>query len=499
MSTPLNSQSPVRHHPSSRRRHLWFRRRAEAISPLRTPEYKALLFRVADRGSCALFYLVVALVPLPLGSIEPAMVAIWCVVLGAIVIVASVLEIRTPQLVFIGLAAVLALMYALVLHEQLSVHPWFASPHPIWKETAELLQIPIEPSVSIARNQPLFAIGAPLAALLSFLSGLLAGANRGRAHQLLGVIAWSGVAYAIYGIAFAFVDPATGTFRASPIPLTSTLVNRNTAAVYFGACSAIWLLLVCEQIRQHVLDERSNRDLTLINDRPLWLVQFILLLTMMVVCLLATFMTGSRAGVSVSLLGFVVAVVGFFYRDLVGRRVVIVALGSGCGLALLTLYFLAGNVVTRFYKDGLIDHTRLSLYRSTLRMIADHPWFGTGLGTFASAFPAYRSDEISMYGIYDRAHSTLLELAAEAGSPLASIVVIGWMIAFGVLAHGVRTRRRDRILPAAALSVGLLAALHSLVDFSLQIPGFAIVVFGLLGAGIAQSLLRSDTYARSKG
>jgi O-antigen ligase len=442
-----------------------------------------------------LFYLVVAFAPLPLGSADPAMVAIWCVVLGATVILASVLEIRTPQLVFIGLAAVLAVTYAVVLHEQLSVHPWFASPHPVWKETAELLQIPIEPSVSIARNQPLFAIGAPLAALLSFLSGLLIGAKRSRAHQLLKVIGWSGVAYAIYGIALALVDPATGIFRVSPIPLTSTLVNRNAAAVYFGACSTIWLLLVCEQIR----NGRGNREVTRINHQQLWLAQFVLLLTMMVICLLATFMTGSRAGVSVSLLGFVVAVVGFFYRDLVGRRGVFVAVGAGCGLALLTLYFLAGNVVARFFELGVIDHTRLSLYRSTLRMIADRPWFGTGLGTFASAFPAYRSDDISMYGIYDRAHSTLLELAAEAGLPLASIVVIGWMVAFGVLAHGVRTRRRDRIIPAAALSVGLLAALHSLVDFSLQIPGFAIVVFGLLGAGIAQSLLRSDTYALSKG
>jgi O-antigen ligase len=458
----------------------------------------ALLFRVADRGSCALFYLVVALAPLPLGSTEPAMVAIWCVVLGATVILASVLEIRTPQLVFIGLAAVLALMYGVVLHEQLSVHPWFASPHPIWKETAELLQIPIEPSVSIARNQPLFAIGAPLAALLSFLSGLLVGANRSRAHQLLSVIAWSGVAYAIYGVAFALVDPATGIFRVRPIPLTSTFVNRNTAAVYFGACSVIWLLLLCERMRRQVLNQYSSKDSIRVNDPRLLLGQLIMLLTMMVMCLLATFMTGSRAGVSVSLLGFVVAVVGFLYRDLVGRRGVFIAVGAGCGLALLTLYFLAGNVVARL-NEGVIDHTRLSLYGSTLRMILDHPWFGTGLGTFASAFPAYRSDDISMYGIYDRAHSTLLELTAEAGLPLASIVVIGWMIAFGVLAHGVRTRRRDRIIPAAALSVGLLAALHSLVDFSLQIPGFAIVVLGLVGAGIAQSLLRSDTYALSKG
>ena len=454
----------------------------------------ALLFRVADRGSCTLFYLMVALAPLPLGSRETAMIAIWCGVLGGSVILASVLEIRTPQLVFIGLTAVLAVTYGIVLHEQLSVHPWFASPHPIWKETSELLQIPIEPSVSIARNQPLFAIGAPLAALLSFLSGLLVGANRRRAHQLLNVIAWSGVAYAIYGIAIALVDPATGIFRVRPIPLTSTLVTRNTAAVYFGACTVIWLLLVCERMR----NERGNREMTWINHQQLWLAQFVLLLTMMVICLLATFMTSSKAGVGLSLLGFVVAVVAFFYRDLAGRRIFF-AVAAGGGAALLTLYVLAGNVVARFYKDGLIDHTRVSLSRSTLRMIADHPWFGTGLGTFASAFPAYRSDEISMYGIYDRAHSTLLELAAEAGLPLASIVVIGWMIAFGALAHGVRTRRRDRIIPAAALSVGLLAALHSLGNFSLQVPGFAIVVLGLLGGGVAQSFSSQETPVLSKG
>jgi hypothetical protein len=114
------------------------------------------------------------------------------------------------------------------------------------------------------------------------------------------------------------------------------------------------------------------------------------------------------------------------------------------------------------------------------------------------AFPAYRSDDISMYFTYDTAHSTLLEIAAEAGLPLAGIVVVGWAIAFGVLAHGVRTRRRDRIIPAAALSVGLVAVLHSLVDFSMQIPGFAIVVFGLVGAGISQSW-KPDSYATSKG
>jgi hypothetical protein len=48
-------------------------------------------------------------------------------------------------------------------------------------------------------------------------------------------------------------------------------------------------------------------------------------------------------------------------------------------------------------------------------------------------------------------------------------------------------RRRELIVPFCAFFVSLLALCHSLVDFSLQIPGYAIVVFSLLGAGLAQS------------
>jgi hypothetical protein len=51
----------------------------------------------------------------------------------------------------------------------------------------------------------------------------------------------------------------------------------------------------------------------------------------------------------------------------------------------------------------------------------------------------------------------------------------------------------------AALSVAVLAVLHSLVDFSLQIPGYAIPALALIGAGLAQSFasVRSSTPAES--
>ena len=92
-----------------------------------------------------------------------------------------------------------------------------------------------------------------------------------------------------------------------------------------------------------------------------------------------------------------------------------------------------------------------------------------------------------MWGVWDRAHSTPLELASDLGLPLAVLIVIAWLIVLGMLIRGVCTRRRDLIMPVGALAVAILSLAHSIIDFSLQIPGYAIVVFSLVGAGLAQS------------
>jgi hypothetical protein len=120
-------------------------------------------------------------------------------------------------------------------------------------------------------------------------------------------------------------------------------------------------------------------------------------------------------------------------------------------------------------------------------MIGDHPWLGTGLGTFAWIYPSYRSNALTSWGVWDRAHSTPLEIASDMGLPLAGIVVTGWAAIFAVLGFGLWSRQRDHIIVIAALAVASLGILHSLIDFSLQIPGFALMVFSLVGAGLAQS------------
>ena len=145
---------------------------------------------------------------------------------------------------------------------------------------------------------------------------------------------------------------------------------------------------------------------------------------------------------------------------------------------------------------GLSDAGRLSAYRSTLKIIADNPWFGTGLGTFAFSFPAYRSDDISMRGVWDIAHNTHLEFASEMGIPLTLVIAIAWVGALVVLSFGLTGQRRNMIAPLSSFAVSLIALLHSSIDFSLQIAGYSIVVFALLGLGLSQAI-RGDNRAAS--
>ncbi|HEY5226038.1 MAG TPA: O-antigen ligase domain-containing protein, partial [Methylovirgula sp.] len=92
-----------------------------------------------------------------------------------------------------------------------------------------------------------------------------------------------------------------------------------------------------------------------------------------------------------------------------------------------------------------------------------------------------------IFGIWDMAHSTPLQVATEMGLPVAFLVAAAWAAALVILARGVRIRQRDVILPFSGAMVALIGLAHSSVDFSLQIPGYSIVAMGIVGMGLAQS------------
>lgn len=447
----------------------------------------------SNRLAKVILFIAIAGAPLPFGSRDPITVAFWCFLLGLGLLLATTRQLRSGHIFLLGGIAFIMACYGFVLHEQLAEHPWIASPNPIWAKTSELLGRQVAPSVSIVRGEPFYALAAPLANVLALILGVLVGANREDARQALQVMAWVGAGYAVYGILNLLFDPTAILWRektANLESLTATFINRNTAAAYFGSCAVVWLVMLMAKIRgrlpagpfgrtklpRHIVSKASDQK------------QIIIRFGMFFICLAALIMTGSRGGVLLSGFSMVVAFVTFFRRDLPNVMSLLMAF-IGAGLVALTMFLLlAGNVSSRIDAGGLVEEGRLAAYQSTLRIIADYPWFGTGLGTFTWIFPAYRSGSITTFGFWNFAHSTPLELAAELGLPLTLVIAAGWIGAILVLIGGTRQSRRETIVPLAALAVSLIALLHSSIDFSLQISGYAIVVFAFVGVGLADSL-----------
>lgn len=436
-----------------------------------------------------LFFVAVG-APFPFGSTNDLSIAFWCLCLGLALIVAPTRDLRRPHFWMIAGIGVIVAGYAFVLHEQLSDHPWIAPFNPIWKQASDLLGVPIAPSASIVKNEAFFALGAPLANILAIVLGIVVSVDRERARRLLWVIAISGSLYALYGVASFLIEPTMILWRDKTAYLgsvTGTFINRNTAAAYFGSCAVIWMLLILEDVRRrlrerHVEWRRLSLDLRTIRPK-----QILPHLASLLICLMAMFMTGSRAGVGLSLLAMIVAFTLFLRKDLPPRTGIWISLGSGIAVALGLLQLLGGRVSSRFDSQGLVDEGRIEAWKSTLKIIADNPWFGTGMGTFQWAFPPYRSPNISIRGIWDSAHSTPLELTSEVGIPIGLLIALAWAIMLVVLGRGVFGRRRDAIIPLAAVVTATLSLLHSCLDFTLQVPGYSIPFFALFGSGLAQS------------
>jgi O-antigen ligase len=452
---------------------------------------------LSNRIAAGILYVALAGPPLLFGSREPTTIAVWCALLGAGLVLASPKRLQQGHLVLLAGLAFVALCFGFVLHEQLSDHPWIAPFNSVWDKASEALGQQLVPSVSIVRGQPFFAIGLPLANMLALTLGLIVGVDLDRARRGLRVMAWAGVGYAVYGIIALLLSPTEILWREKSAyvgSLTATFINRNTAAAYFGSCSAVWFVFLIAAVRgslpRGAIEWQKVPHYLLVETRKDVLVRF----TMLFVCLSAMFMTGSRAGVLVSLMILVLTFMIYFGRDL-SRRGILFALFGCLATSLLLLHVLGSNIGGRIDALGLSDAGRLSAYRSTLKIIADNPWFGTGLGTFAFSFPAYRDDDISMQGLWGIAHSTHLEFASEMGIPLTLVVALAWVVALVVLSFGLRGRQRRMSVPLAALAVALIGLLHSSIDFSLQIAGYSIVAFALLGIGLSQAIRGDKTAA----
>ena len=263
----------------------------------------------------------------------------------------------------------------------------------------------------------------------------------------------------------AYVGDATGTF-----------VNRNSFATFaaFGAIMGVALIFGIDE--DDVARSRLSRILVQLgfNVAPLALIG------------LALAFSHSRMGMFVAALGAGLIALIAIFRSTGTRRVlaglmILVGLVSGAVLANTS-----GILFERMATVDRDADVRLAVYEQTLDLIAARPMSGYGGGTYEDAFRAVKTDPISPDVTFDAAHNLYLELAAELGIPATIAVVLSVLLLAGTTAVAA-VRRENWTIPAAAAAVVLAGGVHSLVDFSLQIPAIVLMMLLILALGFAQS------------
>jgi O-antigen ligase len=198
-------------------------------------------------------------------------------------------------------------------------------------------------------------------------------------------------------------------------------------------------------------------------------------------------LTGSRGGFLslVAALGAMALLVVGVGRPRLG--VMLPAVAGACLLAWGVMWVSGAGTLERLDQTEATGSGRTLIYQDTLDMIAARPEAGHGYGSFEDGYRLFQ-ERIQVPQRVDKAHNTYLEHAAELGVPATVALYLGPLLLFAYCVRGVFARRKDQVFPLVAAGATVLVAVHSLLDFSLQIPAVAATYAAILGMGVAQSV-----------
>ncbi|MGH9580461.1 MAG: O-antigen ligase family protein, partial [Terriglobales bacterium] len=197
------------------------------------------------------------------------------------------------------------------------------------------------------------------------------------------------------------------------------------------------------------------------------------------------FLSRSRGGLMAFAVQLALLTV-LYMRDRKSWRLAISVAVLGALSLGFVLYLDRGQMVGRLetLKEIQLDGPegqRLTIARDGLKMFAERPWTGWGLGTFPVVYPQYRSYFTDKF--VNQAHNDYLQALVETGLPGFAVLLWFLVVLFRSAAKGARkwaTSSRAAVTLAALTGcVGILV--HSFVDFNLRIPANA-ALFAVLCA-----------------
>lgn len=409
---------------------------------------------------------------------------------------------RDPRLVHLTVA--LGVLAAVVVLETIALPSWLiARLSPSVDVFLRQFEVGYHPArlrtLSLAPHAT-FIVLAELVAFSLLLIGVTRALRRMSLEWLVVQILGLAVSVAVIGIVQkALIDPDVPLLYGFWRPRQGgnpfgPFVNRN----HFAG----WMIMVLPVVAAYGwsiarlaegVDHRSTRE---------WLRwsgsldgnRLLLVLSAVFIMGVALIFTGSRSGMA----GFAVGVLvlgWFLLRESRGRARWVAAAALVSLMAGAVSWAGSDLVVSRFQRAGSEFQGRLAAWKDTARIVGDFPVFGTGLGGYRRAMLVYQSDDREK--MYAQAHNDYLQLVAEGGlvvSAAAAAVI-------GVFAFGVWRRLVSGDDDAVAFWVrrgavaGLMAiAAQSLVEFSLQMPGNAVMFVTLAAIALHRPRPHSHAY-----
>lgn len=301
-----------------------------------------------------------------------------------------------------------------------------------------------------------------MAGLAFWLAYVVAGESRGRAWVTLGYLVSAGV----FGIVAVWMY-LTGSYDR----LTGTFYWANPAAAYLLPA----IILAVDRWREQVVvdeNKRSNKKLYI------WVILAVFLMT-------AFGLTDSRgAGLVLVLISILYLLVVptpkrfwiIFVFNLVVAGALILGLGKLSNLiAHHDAKAVPGARLAEVAEGGSQSVTdRWRFVESGLRIWWDHPWGGTGAGTYGDVHPQYQRQVVSASS---DAHNVYVQMLAELGLVGALLLagVLLWLVVG--LARGVA--KEPTGLATALGGVGLL--LHFGLDIDARYPALLMLAAVLCG------------------
>jgi len=347
----------------------------------------------------------------------------------------------------------------------------------------------------------------------TFVLVLLLVRDTSRLDRLAQVLVWSGLLQAVAGVLLFSVDAHYRLFfyELQHDNVLGTFVNRNHFAGYMEMTLAVGIGLMLARLGNSEPSYSGWRH-RVVAGMAFLLGPKMRLRIMLVIMVIALVLTRSRMGntaffASMLIVGLVSLPLSWRAAPATIALIVslvivdVVLVGTWVGLDKVvsrldetTLSAGGGNVgkvINGKYVEDSVEE-RLLPARYALHLIADFPVFGTGGGSFYTSFTRYRPPEIA--GYYDHAHNDYAEIASNDGLLAAGLLAL---LVLSSLVMSVKIMIKRRVSLVRGIAFGAMMsivalAIHSSVDFNLQIPANALTFVIILALAWVAAKLPSQ-------